>query len=240
MVAESRELVKQFFDGEDARRRRDLVLIWGLVVVVDAALLVAFLQGMAVDAMWRILGPGLVVAVVLGYLLSMASWRRKKTLEQRLERMLDAIELTWDDIDDMQLTPDQRGLLLDSFEAKSLATPRPNEAYRRTRGHDERGPAFGEKTNQFAAQKERTDPAEHQGDYEGLEGPLKVGETLIEEANQSYASMAQERWEAAERADMDLVEAGVERLGDLVTTDWFEKNAKDGSIYDLGGSDDVL
>ena len=137
MVAESRELVKQFFDGEDARRRRDLVLIWGLVIVVDAALLVAFLQGMAVDAMWRIFGPVLGVAVVLGYLLSMVSWRRKKTLEQRLERMLDAIELTWDDIDGMQLTPDQRGLLLDSFETKSLATPRPNEAYRRTRGHDE-------------------------------------------------------------------------------------------------------
>ena len=63
---------------------------------------------------------------------------------------------------------------------------------------------------------------------------------MIEEANHSYASMAQERWEAAERADMDLVEAGVERLGDLVTTDWFEKNANDGSIYDLVGSDDVL
>ena len=78
MVAESRELVKQFFDGEDARRRRDLVLIWGLVIVVDAALLVAFLQGMAVDAMLRIFGPVLGVAVVLGYLLSMASWRRKR------------------------------------------------------------------------------------------------------------------------------------------------------------------
>ena len=88
MVAESRELVKQFFDGEDARRRRDLVLIWGLVIVVDAALLVAFLQGMAVDAMLRIFGPVLGVAVVLGYLLSMASWRRKKTLEQRYHQII--------------------------------------------------------------------------------------------------------------------------------------------------------
>lgn len=239
MVEESRELVEQFFEKERARRRRDLFLVCGLVIVVDAAFLIAYIQGMAVEAMLPTLGPVLGVAVVLAYLLSMASWRRKKTLEQRLERMLDTIELTWDDIHVMQLSSDQRGLLLDSFEAKTLATPRPNEAYRRTRGHDERGPVFGDETIQFAAQKERTDPAERQGDYEGLEGPLKIGETLIEEANQSYASMAQERWEAAERADMDLVEAGVERLGDLVTTDWFEKNAKDGSIYDLGGSDEV-
>ena len=48
--------------------------------------------------------------------------------------------------------------------------------------------------------------------------------------------MAQERWEEAERADMDLVEAGVERLGDLVATDWFEKHAKDGAVEDLTGS----
>ena len=239
MVEESRELVKQFFEKEDTRRRRSLLLIWGLVIVVDAALLFAFIQGMAVEAMLPTFGPALGLAVVLAFFISMADLRRRKTLEERLEHILDTIELSWDDVDGLQLTSEQRGLLLDSFEAKTLTTPRPNEAYRRTRGRDERGPVFGDKTSQFAAQKERIDPAEHQDDYEGLEGPLKVAETLIEEANQSYASMAQERWEAAERADMDLVEAGVERLGDLVTTDWFEKNAKDGSIYDLGGSEDV-
>ena len=44
------------------------------------------------------------------------------------------------------------------------------------------------------------------------------------EADQRYAEHAQQRWEEAERNDPDLIEAGVKRLGDLVATDYFEKN----------------
>ena len=47
--------------------------------------------------------------------------------------------------------------------------------------------------------------------------------------------VANERWKAAEEADLDLIEAGVERLGDLVRTDWLEKNAKDGALDELMG-----
>ncbi|MBL6744158.1 MAG: hypothetical protein ISP83_07250, partial [Candidatus Poseidonia sp.] len=53
------------------------------------------------------------------------------------------------------------------------------------------------------------------------------------------AARAQERWDASEKADMDLIEAGVGRLGDLVKTDWFGKNAKDGAVEDLLEGDEL-
>jgi hypothetical protein len=35
---------------------------------------------------------------------------------------------------------------------------------------------------------------------------------------------------------MDNIEAGVERLGDLVAAGWFEQNAKDGAVEELMNS----
>ena len=35
---------------------------------------------------------------------------------------------------------------------------------------------------------------------------------------------------------MDMIEAGVERLGDLVAAGWFEKNVKDGAVNYLMGT----
>jgi hypothetical protein len=67
-----------------------------------------------------------------------------------------------------------------------------------------------------------------------------MAESLVEEANQSYAARAQERWEASEKADVDLIEAGVDRLGDLVKTDWFKKNAKDGAVKELMEQDEPV
>ena len=47
--------------------------------------------------------------------------------------------------------------------------------------------------------------------------------------------MAQLRWEKSQSNDPDLVEAGVETLAELVTTDYFEKNSKDGAVEELIG-----
>ena len=77
------------------------------------------------------------------------------------------------------------------------------------------------------------DPSLHEGDYEGLEGELRVSEKLVEEANQHYATVAQRQWEIAEQRDMDMVEAGVDRLGDLVASGWFEQNSEDGALSSL-------
>jgi len=62
---------------------------------------------------------------------------------------------------------------------------------------------------------------------------LLHGETLLEEANANYTKTAQKRWIEAEQSDPDMVEAGVERLGDLVASGWFEKHQQEGAVREL-------
>ena len=50
----------------------------------------------------------------------------------------------------------------------------------------------------------------------GMEDDLTQGEKMVADANQKYATMAQKRWEIAESNDPDLIEYGVDQLGDLV------------------------
>ena len=42
----------------------------------------------------------------------------------------------------------------------------------------------------------------------------------------------------AEANDPDLIEYGVEKLGDLVKTDYFEKNAESGAFAKVANPDD--
>jgi hypothetical protein len=157
-------------------------------------------------------------------------------MEARLNDLLSTVDLDWEDISELELPKARQSLVLDAFADKSMVEGQVNTAYRRTRGGDEKGPAFGEEKAGFEVASKRQDPAVHEADYEGLVGPLGTGEVLVEEANESYAAQAQERWEASEKADMDMIEAGVERLGDLVAAGWFEKNVKDGAVNDLMGT----
>jgi len=80
---------------------------------------------------------------------------------------------------------------------------------------------------------ERRDASLSDGNFDGLEGDLRPSELLVSEANVRYEQIARQRWKDSESNDQDLIEAGVERLGDLVRTDWFEKNAKDGAVEAL-------
>ena len=75
------------------------------------------------------------------------------------------------------------------------------------------------------------------GKYSGLEGELTSGEKMVAAANTEYAESAQKRWERAEANDPDLIEYGVERLGDLVRTEYFEKNAEDGAFSKVANQD---
>ena len=43
--------------------------------------------------------------------------------------------------------------------------------------------------------------------------------------------------EKSEREDQDIIEAGVDNLGELVKSGWFEKNAKDGAMKELYEND---
>ena len=111
-----------------------------------------------------------------------------------------------------------------------IATDIEDENPTRTRGDDPRGPDWGKTDFKLGHDPVRRDAISEGEKYTGMEGSLTSGEIMVEEANQEYADLAQKRWENAEANDPDLVEYGVERLGDLVKTDYFEKNAEDGAF----------
>ncbi|MBT4066042.1 MAG: hypothetical protein HOE76_02330 [Euryarchaeota archaeon] len=102
-----------------------------------------------------------------------------------------------------------------------------------TRGGDPSGPDWGKTDFKLGHEPTRRDAIIEGEKYSGLEGELTPGEKLVEQANVDYAGVAQRRWEKAEANDPDLVEYGVERLGDLVRTEYFEKNAEDGVFTKL-------
>ena len=237
MLADAeRELIHHFFSEEDARRKRSLVLVWVLIIVTDLLMLVAYFQTEDIGTVLLRVWPALVAVLILVFFVLRGSVRSQRTMEARLNDLLSTVDLDWEDISELELPKARQSLVLDAFADKSMVEGQVNTAYRRTRGGDEKGPAFGEEKAGFEVASKRQDPAVHEADYEGLVGPLGTGEVLVEEANESYATQAQERWEASEKADMDMIEAGVERLGDLVAAGWFEKNVKDGAVNDLMGT----
>lgn len=111
-----------------------------------------------------------------------------------------------------------------------IATDMEDENPTRTRGDDPRGPDWGKTDFKLGHEPVRRDAISEGEKYTGMEGSLTSGEIMVEEANQEYADLAQRRWESAEANDPDLVEYGVGRLGDLVKTDYFDKNAEDGAF----------
>ena len=237
MLADAdRELIHHFFSKEDARRKRSLVLVWVLIIATDLLMLVAYFQTEDIGTVLLRVWPALVAVLILVFFVLRGSVRSQRTMEARLNDLLSTVDLDWEDISELELPKARQSLVLDAFADKSMVEGQVNTAYRRTRGGDEKGPAFGEEKAGFEVASKRQDPAVHEADYEGLVGPLGTGEVLVEEANESYAAQAQERWEASEKADMDMIEAGVERLGDLVAAGWFEKNVKDGAVNDLMGT----
>ncbi|MFL2947260.1 MAG: hypothetical protein ACJZ4J_03705 [Candidatus Poseidoniales archaeon] len=86
----------------------------------------------------------------------------------------------------------------------------------KTRGEDPRGPAEGSGADTIDSRMPRIDAMTPRPEFEGLEGELTEGEKLVEEANTARDLKSQESWEAAEKSDPELIEAGVEKLGDLV------------------------
>jgi len=97
-----------------------------------------------------------------------------------------------------------------------------------TRGQDEKGPTWGREDHNLDQKMMRRDAILEGEKYHGMEDDLTQPEQLVKEADDAYAEMAQNRWEQAEMADEDLIEHGVKRLGDLVTTEYFDKNAEEG------------
>ncbi len=86
----------------------------------------------------------------------------------------------------------------------------------KTRGEDPNGPAEGSGADTIESRMPRIDGMTPRPEFEGLEGELTVGEKLLEEATLVRDIKSQEAWNYAEKNDPELIEAGVEKLGDLV------------------------
>jgi hypothetical protein len=127
-------------------------------------------------------------------------------------------------------------LAFQAVQSGDLQSIQVSKTQRRNRGSDEKGFTSGRTDSQLDVSQVRRDSSLSESAYQGLEGDLRPSELLVNEANVRYEEKAQQRWQEAESKDSDLIEAGVERLGDLVKTDWFEKNANEGAVQELMNS----
>lgn len=150
----------------------------------------------------------------------------------QLEKILLDFDSSWDVVRESVQTDEEADLLYQAFTKVHFQSPE-SISPRMQRGSDEKGPSWGKEEATLSPNVGRRDAIQSSSTYDGLDGPLQVGEKIVEEANQKYAQEAQIRWEEAEKNDADLIEAGVERLGDLLRTDWFEKNSEDGAVARL-------
>ncbi len=222
-------LIQQFFVHERSRKRRSLVVLWSTVVLVDVFAVGAYFGGMGVER----IAAFLAVPVLASFALLWRSMNREKSFQTRLAHVLDAVEFGWEELHGLDLNAEEAERLHEAFTAIAVGRSATNETELQTRGGDEKGPAFDRKDAIIDPNRGRVDPNLHEDEYLGLEGELRVSERLVEEANQQYAEHAQRQWEVAEARDLDNIEAGVKRLGDLVASGWFEQNAKDGALSEL-------
>tara|TARA_B100000459_G_scaffold75962_1_gene42289 strand:+ start:1295 stop:2014 length:720 start_codon:yes stop_codon:yes gene_type:complete len=86
----------------------------------------------------------------------------------------------------------------------------------KTRGKDPKGVAFGGGADTFDSNMPTIDGMELKIEHEGLEGELERSTLIKVEADDIAAELSQTSWERSEKNDPELIEAGVERLGDLV------------------------
>ena len=141
---------------------------------------------------------------------------RRSTANKWIEEMLSELHI---DIDDFE-----GALTLERvLEQVNMQTIEVEKNPVRTRGKDIRGFTGGVLESDLDEQQAIRPVSKHDV-YADLEQDLTVAEQVKAEADKRYAEHAQQRWEEAERNDPDLIEAGVKRLGDLVATDYFEKN----------------
>ena len=108
----------------------------------------------------------------------------------------------------------------------------PNSEYLRIRGSDEKGPAFGKDNKNFSTHGKRIDAMANR-DYDDIESTSTNAEKMIRLADEVQSDISSKQWEKSESMDNDLIEAGVDNLGDLLKTGWFEKNKQDGAVKRL-------
>ena len=116
-------------------------------------------------------------------------------------------------------------VLMRSHEGGVLAKERDKwgRVVYKTRAIDPKGPAEGSGSDTIDAGMPRIDAMAPRPEYEGLEGELTKGEKLREEANVVRDKKSQKAWQESEESDTELIESGVEKLGDLVAQGHFSE-----------------
>lgn len=165
------------------------------------------------------LGVGCAISFTI--LMELAKSSHNKWINEKLSEL----DLEWhtgteDELEDLLIEIEKsRGKLM----KKETIGDSGGQIYR-TRGKDEKGPDWGRSDSALSGKMPRRDGIKGSKQYENLEGPLTKNEKLVYEFDLRNASAAQERWERAEGDDLDIIEAGVENLGELLKSGFFEKN----------------
>ena len=217
-------LYLQFIEDEEVIASRRLRMAAVILFCESAALYWLWRQGFPVPLLGGLFAVCCLSLSLVYRTHARQSWRREETMLEQLG--IDPELLEGGAVRQTFVLAAETGTFNDLQVEKMTGS---------IRGRDEKGFTGGKQNERLDSTTMRRDVKESEGAYEGLEGDLRRSEHLVSEANERYGAVANERWSAAESKDQDLIEAGVERLGDLVRTDWFEKNAKDGAVDELMG-----
>mgnify|MGYP001571202965 FL=1 len=217
-------LYLQFIDEEEGAASRRLRMAALIVFSECAALFWLWRQGSPVPLLGGLFAVCCLSLSLIYRSHVRQSWAREETMLEQLGILPELLE-----------GGSVRQKLVLAAETGTFNDVQVEKMTGSIRGQDEKGFTGGKQNDRLDSTTMRRDVKESEGAYEGLEGDLRRSEHLVNEANERYGAVANEQWVAAESKDQDLIEAGVERLGDLVRTDWFEKNAKDGAVDELMG-----
>ena len=206
--------------------RLNLTLIGNSIIIISSGSILIYLLE---ELNFKILTI-LLSVVIFGLNIVMIKNKKSKLISNFAERFEIDLER---DYSEFQNTI----ALYKKGEFEKIEAAFTNKKHRRSRGFDEKGPTGGVLSLSLDKNNQRIDAMKND-DYNDLSQEITAGELLIQEADKKYAEISEKRWTESESKDKDLIEAGVEKLGDLVKTEWFERNAKDGAVKELYSDDD--
>ena len=209
----SNYFLQQYFFEENRKRRRRLFVLFTFMF--------GFILGVVGFLFTNVSMNTILLfefVVFIGIVLFISSSHRKAM--ERQETLFMMLELD----PELLEQSNRMDMAFQAVQAGNLQSIQVSKTHRRNRGSDEKGFTSGRIDSQLNVSQSRRDATISDSIYKGLEDDLRPSEVLVNQANIRYQQKADQLWQKAESEDTDLVEAGVERLGDLVKTDWFEKN----------------
>ena len=206
--------------------RLNLALIGNSIIIISSSSILIYLLE---ELNFRILTI-LLSIVIFGLNFTIIKNKKNNSIQDFAERFEIDLERDYSEFENTIA-------LYKKGEFEKIEAAFTNKKHRRSRGFDEKGPTGGVLSQSLDKENQRIDAMKN-NDYDDLSQEITAGESLIREADQKYAEISEKRWNESESKDKDLIEAGVEKLGDLVKTDWFERNAKDGAVKELYSDDD--